>query len=454
MKKLVCILISLTLFSFSQISAQQNTAASYWKMEHDTEFMRILQKQNAGELLSTQEQTYVTEHKTRLTEYFDKLSDNEKSVYYQNRLKWSEQPGTVDKIPVQQNGEVYAGERSKYSQYLISSGLFGFLYGAAVAYIFDMGEGAIALPLLAAGTSTLIPMLSIKDKNVSYNSLALSIHGKAIGAVQGAAFSLLLTGDNTNSGKLLLGISTISSIALGRVGYNLGKNKQWSQGRVALYSHYGFLMPFEGVAIVAAFGSEDPRLYGAASLAFWAGGYLIANHVANWNDYTLGDIRATSTLSVMNGILGFCIVSDLSMNNDIGPASLLIPAVGALGGTVAGHYLLKNARLNNQQGRNTTLATIGGSVIGLGLAAIFTPETGTAYYVTGYLTGLSAYALILGKYKNDNKMALIKHDEESPWNFNFMPQNIFFNRQIASYALANPQKRVTLLPAFSATLRF
>lgn len=452
MKKLICILIGFTFFSLSQLMAQQNTAASYWKMEHETEFTRILQKQSAGEFLSTQEQTYLNDQRTKLTEYFDKMPDAEKSIYYKNRVKWSEQPGTVDMTPSQHDAEVYSGERSKYSQYVVSSGLFGFFYGASAAYIVD-AQGA-ALPLLAAGTATLIPMLSVKDKNVSYNSLALSIHGKTMGAVQGAAFSLLLTGDNMKDGKLLLGISTISSIAFGRVGYTLGRDKPWSQGRAALYSHYGLIMPFEGVAIAAAFKSEDPRIYGAASLAFGAGGYYIANRVANWNDYTLGDIRATSTFTIMNGLLGFSIIADIASNNDIGPASFLIPSLGALGGTVAGHYIFRNTKLSNQQGRNVALATTGGSVIGLGLAAIFTPETGTPYYISGYITGMSAYALLVGKYKNDNKTAQINKDEKSPWNFNVMPQNIFFNRKIASYALANPQKRITFLPAVSATLTF
>jgi hypothetical protein len=455
MKKLVCILIGLTVISFSQLTAQQNTATAYWKMEHEAEFTRILQKQSSGEILTTQEQTYLTDYRIKLTEYFDKMPDSEKSIYYKNRIKWSEQPGTVDKTPSQLDGDVYSGERSKYSQYVVSSGLFGFFYGASIAYIFDMHNGgAAALPLLAAGTSTLIPMLSIKDKNVSYNSLALSIHGKAMGAVQGAAFSLLLTGDNVEEGKLLLTFSTISSIAMGRVGYTLGRDKPWSQGRVALYSHYGLLMPFEGVAIAAAFESEDPRIYGAASLAFGAGGYYIANRVANWNDYTLGDIRGTSTFSVMNGILGFCIVADMASNNEVGPASFLIPSFGALGGTVLGHYIFKDTKLSNQQGRNVALATAGGSVMGLGLVALFTPDTGTPYYITGYLTGMSAYALLVSKYKNDNKTALISKDEKSPWNFNIMPQNIFFNRKIASYALANPQKKVMFLPAVSATLTF
>ena len=56
----------------------------------------LLERQRAGELLSPQEQTTLIEYKAGLLEYFEKLSDNEKSLYYKNRAKWSARPGSVD----------------------------------------------------------------------------------------------------------------------------------------------------------------------------------------------------------------------------------------------------------------------------------------------------------------------------------------------------------------------
>jgi hypothetical protein len=326
------------------------------------------------------------------------------------------------------------------------------MYGSSTAAIFEMREGgAIALPLLTAGASTLIPVLSIKDKNVSYNSLALSLHGKSVGAMQGAALSVLLSGDNFEEGKLILGLSTISSIALGRIGYNLGRDKDWSRGRVALYSHYGLLMPLEGLAIAFAMESEDPRVYGGASLLFGAGGYLIAERIANRYDFTLGDVRATSTLSTLHTVLGFFILGDKSSYQ---ASNILFPAAGALGGTLLGHVWLKDARLTNQQGRNVALATTAGAVSGLGLIALMNPESITPYYITGYIAGLSMYAVMVGKYKQGNNVKLSVDNDEKRWDINFMPQNILLNQKIAPYAFSNPQKRVTFLPAFSASVKF
>ena len=151
----------------------------------------------------------------------------------------------------------------------------------------------IGIPLLAAGASTLIPILTLKDKYVTYNSLALSRHGKAIGLYQGAALGLLFTGDEVNDGKLIIGIATLSSIGLGRLGYNLGRDKTWSQGRVALYAHYGFLMPLEGLAVDLAFNLDNARAYAADIPGVRCRGYLLADRIARWNDFTKGDVRST-----------------------------------------------------------------------------------------------------------------------------------------------------------------
>jgi hypothetical protein len=42
----------------------------------------------------------------------------------------------------------------------------------------------------------------------------------------------------------------------------------------------------------------------------------------------------------------------------------------------------------------------------------------------------------------------------SRWNLNIMPQNLFLNKKIEAFANANPGRRLTYLPAFSASLNF
>ncbi len=424
-------------------------------MENDSSYSVLLQHQKAGVSMSQQEQNYLNDYQARLSEYFANMPDEEKATYYKNRTMWSSQPGTVYNTPQSQEENVFAGERSKYTQYMFSSGFFGFLYGASAAYIIGIdNSGAISLPLLTAGASTLIPMLSLKDKNITYNSLALANHGKAVGGLQGVASGFLITGDNAGDGKFILGMATLSSIGLGRLGYVLGRDKPWSEGRVALYTHYGLLMPLEGLAIDVAFDASNTRVLAATSLVFGAGGYIIADRVADWNDFTRGDVTATSTLSTMNGLLGLFILVDLADRSDLPSANILIPAAGALGGTIAGHFWLKNARLTSQQGRNTALGSFGGTLVGLGLTAIVSPETVTPYYIVGYATGMATFAILVNQYKQTNGIASKDDGKTNRWNVNLMPQNLLINRKIATLVNANPGKRINFLPAFSATLNF
>ena len=166
-------------------------------------------------------------------------------------------------------------------------------------------------------------------------------------------------------------------------------------------------------------------------------------------------MTATGTFAALNGLLGFSIMSDIIENSYDGePALVLLPALGALGSSLLSHTWLRDSKFTTQQGRNIALATAGGSTIGLGAVAIFTPETATPYYIVSYIAGITTYSLMVKIYKTSNPLALSGKTGSNRWNFNLMPQNIFLNNKIAPYALANPGRRIDFLPAFSASLKF
>ncbi len=458
MKRIVFILIGSMLFSFTQVSGQKDTAAEYWRMEQDSLYKKLVERQTAGETLSEQELTSLSEIKARLSKYFEGLSDEEKSLYYKYRAKWASDSGAAYKTPPGHQTNVFSGEKSMYTQYLITSGLFGAFYGGAFVSILGLedDDGLLAgMPLLTAGASVLLPIITLKDRFVSYNSLSLAIHGKAMGAGQGLALGALLIGDQVDEGKLLLALSTASSIALGRLGYSLGKNRPWTEGRAGLYSYYGTIMPLEGLALIGASKIDDVRIIGLTSLVSGAAGYLIADRIADHHDYTTGDINAIGTLAGINALLGFLILSDLAENSEeFNPSLFLIPAAGALGGTIAGHLLTKDTKLSPQQGRNIALAAAGGEAFGLGLATLFTPESMFPYYAISYATGLTAYAIMVGIYKKNNSITFSGNLKNPGWKINIMPQNLLLNKKIGSYAFSHPEKRIDFLPAFSATLNF
>jgi hypothetical protein len=455
MKKLICFLFSLSLVCCSQIMAQKYNAVDYWKIEHDSVFNILKKRQNAGDTLSISEMESLVKYRLRLEEYFNKMSDTEKSSYFKNRSLWEKQPGTVDKIATPPEAEIYLGQKSAYTNYLVSSGIFGMIYGVNAVYFFRMdGNASTAIPLLTAGASTLIPLLSIKDRKVTNNSLKLSLHGKTLGLFHGMALSLLITGEDTKNEKLLLGLSTVTSIGLGHLGYMLGRDQPWSQGRAALYTFYGTLMPLEGLALTAAFKTEDPRIYGLAFLAGGAGGYIFADRVARWYEFAPGDITSTKALTAISAMLGFGIAADIAENSKGDPSLMLIPAVAAFGGAITSHYWLRDARLTNQQGRNTALATTGGAIMGLGVTSIFNPESITPNYLVPFLTGLSSYALLVHMYKKHNQQQYYKTEKDSKWKLDFMPQNIFINQKLGNIINTNPGRQPLFLPAISASYKF
>ncbi len=455
-QRLSCLILFIFFLPFS-LAAQQYTAYDYWKMEQDSSYQSLIRKQVAGTALTELEKTTIADKKSKLDDYFSRMSDQEKSFYYQNRANWSQNTGAPKKVIPVQEDNVFAGERSLFSRYLFTSGVFGYVYGWATIGVFGIeSEGfLVGFPFLTAGASALLPLITVKDKYVAYNSLQLSLYGKSMGGFQGAALGVLFTGENAGDNpELILGLATLSSIGLGHLGFHLGKVKPWSQGRVALYTHYGTLISIEGLALTAAFASESPSLYAATFMGGNALGYFIADKVADKYDYTKGDIISTQALTVLNAGLGLALIPKSHYEVDFNSSDLLLPALGALGGTIAGHMLLKDTRFSIQQGRNTALAAAGGAVVGLGATALFTPESPNPYFLMSYLTGMTTYALMVNKYKKANQASSWLNEKPTRWNISLTPQNIFLNNQIAARALAHPEKRSYMLPAFSASIAF
>jgi hypothetical protein len=458
MNKSVFFLAGLLIICSSQIMAQKYSAKEFWKMEHDSIYNSLIMRQNNGDTLSVQETESILRYKSRLDEFFRSMPDNEKSFYFRYRSTWEKKPSEItEKSEVRQEPEIFLGERSTYTKYVISSGIIGLYYGIAAVSVFDLkGEGNVAIPLFTSGASTLLPLLFIREQNTTYSSLKLSQHGKKIGIMHGLALSMIFSGkDATDNSKLALGLSSVTSIGLGWLGYRIGRDTQMTPGNAALYSYYGSIMPFESLAFAAAWDLRDSRLYGLSILAGGAAGYLIANKVSKRYSFTPGDIKSTKAFTALNAILGVGILADAIENNNDDPTLLLIPIATTLGGTFASHYWLKGVKLTTQQGRNTALAAAGGAIMGFGVASFFDSESVTPRYLLPYVSGLSSYAILLHLYKKINLQQSYGVEQENRWKIDIMPQNIFLNQKLGKIVNPYPGRRQPLsLPAVSAICSF
>ena len=350
-----------------------------------------------------------------------------------------------------------AQDEITFRRYIISSGINGLFYGVAIDVIAELDGGAAAgVAVISSGVATLIPILSNPSRSITQNSLMLSSHGKIIGWAHGFAFSTILLGEDAwdENQKFTIGLGALTSITLGMVGNSLGKNKSWTEGQAALYRYYGWMGPLTGVSLMAAF-SDEPRLYGAADLLFGAGGYLLADKVYSRNNFTRGDVRAAQVLSVLTGGLGLGIVADISEQGEPGRASILIPAIGVLTGSLAGQLWLKNARLTPKQGLQSAYAATGGAILGLGIALLTESEKPTPYYVIPYITGLGAYTFAVERMRKNNIMqGFIPENKKSNWVLALMPQNIFLNSKIQARNFQVNRRSVGMQPVFAASLTF
>lgn len=350
-----------------------------------------------------------------------------------------------------------------FRKYVVSSGWNGLFYGGAIDAIAEInGAAATGVPIITSGICVLIPLVSNTSRKITTNQLMLSGHGKTLGWVHGFALSSLVLGkdawddDGGDYYKYTIGLGALSSIGLGFLGKSLSGKNDWTEGEVAIYRHYGWIMPFAGFSVAAAF-SSDIRVVGGSILAFGAGGYFLADRVNKIHQYSRGEVRATRVLAVLNGGLGYGILSDLSYESDINNIYWLIPAAGVLSGTLAGHLWLKNTHLTPQQGLITAYASSGGAIMGLGIALVVNSEKPTPWYLIPYTTALGAYSFTVNHFKkiNSNTGSLPGIDnKKNNWDITLMPQNLFFNSIMQNKGFSTNGHGAGIQPVFAASVNF
>lgn len=349
-----------------------------------------------------------------------------------------------------------------FRRYLIISGWNGFYYGAAFDAIGEInGPGAAGIPVITAGLCALVPLITNSSRTVSSNTLLLTGHGQTLGWAHGASTAMIINGDEAfsslNKSKFTIFMGAATSIGLGIVGHKLSLTKDWSEGRVAIYRHYGWAMPISGICLALTF-SDDARLIGAVDLVSAGAGYLLADRVNRWNEFSRGDLRATQIFTALNGGLGLCIFLDSDpYDNYTSKESLwLLPAIGTLAGTGLSHLWLKDANLTPQQGMTTLYAAAGGAIMGLGVALIINSDNFTPYYVAPYICGVGAYTIAVESLmkKNRTLQSSSPVNQKGKWDFSFMPQNIYLNKMIESKGFIINGRQPVMQPLFAASLTF
>jgi len=422
-------LLLLVLVSYGQEEVVPFTGRAYWLELQDPNYRSIILKQREGIQLTPEENKYLNFYDNRLEDYYNQLSDKEKTIFRNFKSQWDEEDELSKNEDPNDVLETNARGVLPGKKYRLYNGIYGFIYGAALIPILGLEENALgySLPLLLAGGSLLLPVINPKKyEDLSFSSVLLSRQGKFYGLIDGAALGLLAFGsDSEESAKGVLSFAIAASIAMGEIGLQLGKKKDWSDGKISGYGHYSTVSLLFGTGLYASFaGDFNARSFGATLLASHAAGYYLSNKLYKKYNYTRGDILASGSFTFFSTILGLGLVEQVVSNDN--QKYILLPTLSLLAGSILSHSLTRNKNLTPAEGWKVSYAAGAGSLLGLGAALLISPEEPTLYLLLPATGGLIGWGAML---KSVSRSKSARGNGNATLSYSFQPENYFLNKQ-------------------------
>jgi len=267
-----------------------------------------------------------------------------------------------------------------------------------------------------------------KYENMTYNSVMLNRHGKFFGLIDGALLGVTLFGaESENAGKGVLVLSIAGSIALGEIGFQLGKKVDWTQGRIAGYTHFAAVTPLVTAGIYASFINVDDtfneRVFSGLILASGAAGYLLGNKLWKKYNYTRGDMLTTSSFSLLSALLGFGLVGEIETGD--GQKEILIPTILFLGGSIGSHSILSGRNLSARNGWRVNYVAGAGALVGLGTALAIQSENVSTYLLLPAVGGFIGWGAMLSSVSKNSRL-----DESirNSFSYDLSPENYIYNQ--------------------------
>lgn len=410
------------------------TARGYWEESNKQTYKTIKLKQAVGDAISDEEISYLLDYEDYLNNYYAKLSEDEKALYQRMKVQWDRELGQGKKsAPEIDNFEWRGIDRA------VSIG-YGLYYGASLVSVLEIDNaGIVGIPLITGGLWALGPIINPKKyENIDRSVVRASNAGKFLGLVYGGSLGLIVAGGNypNNEGQAAFIMSSLGSIALGEVAFQMQKNRRYSDGHIEIMRHHGVLGAFAGLSVAAALDGETGRPYGIAAILGSTAGLALGNMASKKYPYTRGDSRYATNMSSVGVGFGFAISTQIAQNGG-GESLLLIPAGMGILGTYLGQKNTQGVNLTARQGSTINYASGGAALLGLGLTAL--AQSDSPVVVLGVASGfaLITQELLFSKYKNENlnfSLSRKNTDGDIKYSLKFHPENYFVNQQLQSKA--------------------
>ncbi len=426
MTRLLLIAITLILLlGNSDLWAQElYTARGFWQETKKETYRKIADRKLKGDSLTATELAYLEDYEKYLASYYERLSDEEKRKYQQQKTQWDLElaaPTTNAK-----DFELRTRDR-------LINGVYGAYYGISIVVGTEAsGPAAVGIIPITAGLWQLGPIINKKKyQGINANTIRAGNSGRLLGLMNGAFLGLALAGDSDSPENTALLLSTAGSIALGEIGFQTQKRKNFSEGHIEIMRHYGFLGPFTAGMLIASSETSDNHAIGAGLLGGGVVGLVIGHNVAKKYDYSQGDADVVSTLSLVSAGLGFAVVAE-SINGNDNTGVFLLPAATSIIGTLLGQKSIKGIHFTKSQGNMISFATGGAGLVGLGLMVVLETESGLAAIGVPSLFALIAHQAMFSSYKKEN-LAQLKLGQSAnkrlQFSMNVAPENYFTNKR-------------------------
>lgn len=430
---LLFLLFALSVEVFSQ---ELYSARGYWVESTKANYLSIKQRLIRGDSLTNNETVYLKDYESYLSNYFERMSEEERQEYLRMKNQWNSELGIAEISPGNKNGAINDDDFEWRNRDRFVNTLYGAYYGTSIVIIAGIdGAGAAGIPLITAGLWLLGPAINSKKyEDITRNTIQANNAGKLLGLGYGAALGLALGGESDETGKWALGLSSLGSIALGEAAFQIQKQRNIPIGQIGLMGHYGVMIPLVSASMLAAGHVENANLYGLALLGGGITGLIIGNKVSKKYEYSQGDVAAISSLTAISAGIGFTFVTEALNSSNDPTALILIPATTALLGTVIGQKTVKGVHLTNKQGGTLQLSTAGAALVGLGIAAVAGADSPGVIIGIPSVLALITHRIVFHNLKLKNLEANIggsgkrKHDYK--FSVNVSPENYLLNKRI------------------------
>lgn len=318
------------------------------------------------------------------------------------------------------------------AELLAASIMYSGGWGASLPWIFG-GEKATAKAylsssLLGAGIGFFAPFLALRKSDLSTGGAIGAELGGLRGALDGfLLFSLLAGFDDHDTTKVrgMTGLITSISITEYITGMYIADRMKISEERmraVTLYSFTGYLAGLELFLLAAGDGGDENlssisrkdgiRILSGAMLAGGVAGMTAGYYLSGKAHYTNGDtVIAGTTIPVVAGLP----LALASLGDDVDARIYAgVSLAGTIAGAVTGHYFAKTMDFKSWQAVMVDLGTIGGALIGFGLAYLIGDDeifrnTGK-YTVPIAVGGAVGFAALMAVFAKDAKKQKIEHE--------------------------------------------